>query len=391
MEREAGGGELSDDSLSGPAMAREPATVPPPPRALGVRIRSLLPSLFAAVLAVALAVGLLTNWNRWVGAAGAQWTDDAYLQADLTPLSAQVAGRVLSVAVEDFARVKAGQLLVEIDEAPFRASLAQAEANVAGAHAAIRNLDAQEHLQEANIAAAEAQLQGVQATEVRNELEARRQHALLATRIAGTEQLVEQADAAWKQSQAQAAQAAAAVEAAKRQLDVQKSQQAQLDASLKAAEAERDLAEINLGYTRIAAPTNGMVSQRRVFAGQYVGVGTQVISVVPLAHLYVIANYKETQLTHLTIGQPATIRVDTFSTVTLHGHVVGWSPATGSQFALLPPDNATGNFTKVVQRIPVKLLIDDDGGLGDRLRPGMSVEATVDTSAQPGTDAGNNP
>jgi membrane fusion protein (multidrug efflux system) len=128
-----------------------------------------------------------------------------------------------------------------------------------------------------------------------------------------------------------------------------------------------------------------------VFPGQYVAVGSQVISVVPLPHVYVLANYKETQLTHLLIGQPATIRVDTFGKAALRGHVIGWSPATGSQFALLPPDNATGNFTKVVQRLPVKIAVDDAAGLADKLRPGMSVEATIDTSAQPGSDAGDNP
>jgi membrane fusion protein, multidrug efflux system len=122
-----------------------------------------------------------------------------------------------------------------------------------------------------------------------------------------------------------------------------------------------------------------MVGQRRVYQGQYVGVGTQVISVVPLRHLYVIGNYKETQLTHLRTGQRAEVRVDTFPGIVLHGHVASWSPATGSQFALLPPDNATGNFTKVVQRIPVKAVLDDDAGLGDRLRPGMSVEITIHT------------
>jgi membrane fusion protein, multidrug efflux system len=355
------------------------------------RLRTLLPSLFAAVLAVALVVAISIGWNGWVGGAGAQWTDDAYLQADLTPLSAQVAGRVLAVTVEDFARVKAGQVLVQIDDAPFRAQFAQADANVAAAQAAIVNLVAQESLQETNIAGAEAQLQGVEATEERNDLEAKRQRALLASRYAGTEQLVEQADAAYKQSRAQTLQSEAAVQGARRQLDVQKTQEASLQANLKAAEALRDLASINLGYTHIAAPTDGMVSQRRVYPGQFVAVGSQVISVVPLPHLYVIANYKETQLTHLSIAQPATIRVDTFPNLTLHGHVIGWSPATGSQFALLPPDNATGNFTKVVQRIPVKIAIDDDAGLGLQLRPGMSVEPTVDTSAKPGSDTGNNP
>jgi membrane fusion protein (multidrug efflux system) len=379
MGDETGAGELAVARESAPSVGR------------WHRLRAFLPSLLAAVLAVALAVGIAIGWNGWVGGAGAQWTDDAYLQADLTPLSAQVAGRVVAVAVEDFARVKAGQVLVQIDDAPFRAEFAQADANVAAAQAAIANLAAQESLQETNIAAAEAQLQGVQATEERNDLEAKRQRALLASRYAGTEQAVEQADAAYKQSHAQASQAEAAVQGARRQLDVQKTQEAQLRANLKAAEALRDVASINLGYTRIAAPTDGEVSQRRVFPGQFVGVGSQVISVVPLPHVYVIANYKETQLTHLTVGQPATIRVDTFSNQTLRGHVVGWSPATGSQFALLPPDNATGNFTKVVQRIPVKIAIDDDAGLGLRLRPGMSVEATVDTAAKPGSDTGDNP
>jgi membrane fusion protein, multidrug efflux system len=368
-----------NEAVNSPPLLRDIA----PSRSFGWRLRSLLPSLFAALLAVGLAFGIALNWDDWVGAAGPQWTDDAYLQADLTPLSAQVAGQVSTVKVTDFQRVKAGDLLVQIDDARFKAQLAQADANVAAAQAAIVNLTAQESLQQSNIAAAEAQVQGVRATENRNELEDKRQRQLLIGRLAGTEQAVEQADAAYGQSRAQDAQAEAAVQAAQRQLAVQQTQQTELSANLKATQAQRDLAAINLGYTRITAPTDGMVSQRRVYPGQFLAVGTQVISVVPLAHQYVIANFKETQLTHLTVGQPATIRVDTFGLATLRGHVVGWSPATGSQFALLPPDNATGNFTKVVQRLPVKITINDDAGLGDQLRPGMSVEATIDTSAQP--------
>jgi membrane fusion protein (multidrug efflux system) len=322
---------------------------------------------------------VILNWNRWVGAEGPQWTDDASIQADLTPLSAQVAGRIAAVPVGDFQIVRANDLLAEIDAAPFRAQLDQAEANVAGAQAAIANLKAQESLQAANIAAAEAQRDGSRATALRNHLEADRQRKLLATRIAGTEQAVEQADAAASLSDAQVMQSAAALEAAKRALEVQHTQEAQLTASLKAAEAARDFAKINLGYTRITAPTDGMVGQRRVYPGQYVGIGTQVVSVAPLHDLYVIANYKETQLTHLHVGQRAEITVDAFPGTILHGHVASWSPATGSQFALLPPDNATGNYTKVVQRVPVKLVLDDDGGLGGRLRPGMSVETTIHT------------
>jgi membrane fusion protein (multidrug efflux system) len=345
------------------------------------RLQAYAPRLLAVLLAGGLAAAVIVNWDRWIGSAGPQWTDDAAAAADLTPLSAQVGGRISAVPVNDFQPVHAGDLLARIDDAPFRAQFDQSQASVAAAGAAIANLQAQERLQAANIAAAEAQLEGARATAVRNHLEADRQHRLIATRIVGTEQAVEQADAAAKLSDAQVSQAGANVEAAQRQLDVQHTQEAQFAANLKAAQATLDLAQINLGYTTITAPVDGMVGQRRVYPGQYVGVGTQVIAVVPLRHVYVIANYKETQLTHLSLGQPAEIRIDTFPGVVLHGHVASWSPGTGSQFALLPPDNATGNFTKVVQRIPVKIVLDDDGGLGTRLRPGMSVEATIHTDA----------
>ena len=372
--------------MSGSSDVARQTEGPAATRAAGRRLLALLPRLLAVVLAGGLAAAIMLNWDRWVGAAGAQWTDDATLAADLTPLSAQVAGRISAVRVGDFQHVHAGDLLVEIDDAPFQAQLAQAQASVAAAKAAITNLQAQERLQAANIAAAEAQLEGSRATAWRNRLEAERQRKLLASRVAGTEQAVEQADAAASLGNAQVLQAGAALEAAHRQLQVQQSQEAQLAANLKSAEATRDLAQINLGYTRIRAPTNGLVGQRRVYPGQYVGIGTQVIAVVPLPHLYVLADYKETQLTHLRVGQPAEIRIDTFPGVVLHGHVQSWSPATGSEFALLPPDNATGNFTKVVQRVPVKIALDDDGGLGDRLRPGMSVETTIHTDAS-GTQA----
>ena len=195
------------------------------------------------VLAGGLAAVVMVNWNRWVGGAGPQWTDDAALAADLTPLSAQVGGRISAVPVNDFQPVHAGTLLARIDDAPFRAQLAQAEASVAAAGAAIANLQAQERLQAANIAAAQAQLEGRAATAVRNRLEAERQHRLLATRIAGTEQAVEQADAAAKLADAQVSQAGANVEAAQRQLDVQHTQEAQLAANLKAAQAALDLAQ----------------------------------------------------------------------------------------------------------------------------------------------------
>ena len=161
------------------------------------------------------------------------------------------------------------------------------------------------------------------------------------------------------------------------------SQKAQAAAALEAQKAARNLAAINLGYTRIVAPADGMVSERRVRPGQYLSVGTQVISLVPLPNVWVIANYKETQMTNIRTGQKARVTVDAFPGKVLHGQVDSWSPASGAEFALLPPDNATGNFTKVVQRIPVKIVLDRDPSLADLLRPGMSVIATIDTSSKP--------
>ena len=347
------------------------------------RIARFLPNLLALALAAVLCIGIATNWDRWLGGEANQWTDDAYLQSDLTPLSALVAAPVLKVLVNDFQTVHKGELLVQLDDSVYAAQLEQADANVAGAAAAIGNLLAQENLQQAKITSAQAALAGAEATDWRDSLEATRQEKLLATGIAGTEQEVERADAAHRVSQAQLAQAQATVDAARLELKVQQSQEGQLAASLKAAQAQRNLAQINVGYTRIASPVDGMVSQRRVYPGQYVGVGTQVIAVVPLADIYVIANYKETQLTRIRTGQPAEVRVDSFPGVVLHGHVQSWSPGTGSQFALLPPDNATGNFTKVVQRVPVKITLDSKGGLGTLLRPGMSVETTIHTGDTP--------
>jgi membrane fusion protein (multidrug efflux system) len=165
----------------------------------------------------------------------------------------------------------------------------------------------------------------------------------------------------------------------RQQINVLGSQEAQARATLAVQQANRDLAQINLGYTRVTAPVDGMVGRRLVRDGQYLSVGTEVISVVPLSNVWVVANYKETQMTRIRVGQRAELTVDAFPGTALHGHVDSWSPASGAQFSLLPPDNATGNFTKVVQRIPVKIVLDRDPNADDLLRPGMSVIATIDT------------
>ncbi len=249
------------------------------------------------------------------------------------------------------------------------------------AQAAIGTIEQQKLLQNALIAQAEATIRASEADLTRYHLEAVRQRNLLATGIAGTHQLTEQATDNEQRAEATLALNRAQLAQQRQQIGVLDSQEKQAAATLAAQQAARDLAAINLGYTRITAPVDGMVGQRLVQAGQYLSVGTQVISVVPLPNVWVVANYKETQMTHIRVGQSARMTVDAFSGTVLHGHVDSWSPASGAQFSLLPPDNATGNFTKVVQRIPVKIVLDSDPSVSNLLRPGMSVIATIDTSA----------
>lgn len=336
---------------------------------------------FIVALAVLLMVFVAIDWNFWVGSAALQTTDDAYLQADLTPLAAKSPGYVRSVPVRDFQKVRSGELLVEIVDDDYHAQLDQAEANVETAQAAIDNIEQQKLLQQALVQQAEATIEGTKADLTRYHLETVRQQDLLVTKFAGTEQLVEQAVDNEKRTQATLALNQAQLAQQRQQLNVLESQEKQANATLKAQQAARNLANIALGYTRITAPVDGMVSERQVRPGQYVSIGTQVISLVPLPDVWVIANYKETQMTRVRLGQTARVTVDTFPGLVLRGHVDSWSPASGAQFSLLPPDNATGNFTKVVQRIPVKIVLDRDRALGDLLRPGMSVIATIDTTS----------
>jgi membrane fusion protein (multidrug efflux system) len=338
-------------------------------------------------LAVLLAAGVIvvlfaTQWDRWVGLSVRQVTDDAYVRGDITPLSAHVEGYVRRVPVDDFQRVKQGEVLVEIEDDDYRARVAQAEADLLGAQAAIENLKARKAAQHAQIAEAEDAIKATQADVERTRLEAARQRTLLATTF-GTRQRVEQADAEAQRFAATLSRNQADLEAQRSQMAVLDTQEAQLRADAKAKKALLGLAKINLGYTRIAAPVSGMVSERDVRNGQYVHAGSQVISVVPLDNVWVVGNYKETQLTHVAIGQRAEIRVDTFPGVVITAMVDSIAPASGAQFSLLPPDNATGNFTKVVQRIPVKLRIASDNPLVGKLRPGMSVIATILTDTTP--------
>ncbi len=320
------------------------------------------------------------NWNRWTGAGLAQRTDDASLVGDLTPLSAKVSGYIRTVAVQDFATVRQGEVLAEIDPSDYRAQLARAEANRAAAAATLANLVNQKAIQRALIAQAEASIEATSADVTRSHLEARRQRLLMLDRLAGTPQAVEQAEANEKRFAAQLVLNRAARDQQKAGLDSLDVQERQLAAQRDAAEAQVQLAANNLSYTQIRSPVDGMVGQRQVHPGQFVNIGSEIVGVMPLPNIWVIANYKETQMTNIRVGQPAQVTVDAFPDLVLSGHVESWSPGTGSTFALLAPDNATGNFTKVVQRMPVKIVLDPNPILGALVRPGMSVEATIDTA-----------
>jgi membrane fusion protein (multidrug efflux system) len=364
-----------------------PIAETPVKRDLGRWLFPSLRVLFVFLVAV-LAWFIAANWNKWTGNARLQVTQDAFVAGDVTPLSAKVSGYVASVAVGDYQSVRKGDLIVEIESSDYRAQLAFAQANLASSRASLANLANQRDVQHALVRQAEATIAAANSDLVRSSLELTRQQRLLDTRIASTEQLVEQADANDRRARAQ-------LELSKAQLDQQNALLAGLDvqeqllaAQVKASEAQVSLAQNNVDYTRIVAPADGLVGQRQVRAGQFVNVGTQVIAVVPMPNLWVTANYKETQLTNIRAGQPARVTVDAFPDVVLTGHVDSWSPGTGSTFALLPPDNATGNFTKVVQRVPVKVVLDANPVLGELVRPGMSVQATIDTGV--GKNTGQN-
>ena len=330
------------------------------------------------LVAVGVLVLVTTRWNRWESNAARQSTDDAYLQSDLTPIEARVSGYIRAMPVQDYERVRAGQLLAEIVDDDYRAAVAQLTAAVAAARAQIETLKAQRAVQEDNVQVAKALVGVTTADLAQNARDLTRQEKLFATGSSSTE-AAEKLQTTRAQLLAHLAENRAQVTGATHQLSVLAAQQAQAEATLAAQQATLEIAAINLGYTRIVAPQDGVIGQRQIKPGQFVGVGGQVTSLTPLPHVWVIANYKETQLTHMRAGQKAEIRVDTFPGRLLRGHVLADAPGSGSQFALLPPDNATGNFTKVVQRIAVKIAIDDADGLIDRLRPGMSVVATVET------------
>jgi membrane fusion protein (multidrug efflux system) len=367
--------------------------------------RSVLIPIAVLVVACGLFVAIRFGWPTLGADAQSQQTDDAYVRADQTPLSTRVSGTVRRVAIGDYQPVKAGQLLVELDDSDYQAIVAEAKAALEGAKAEYAANQNAKQVADANITAAregilgaqsaataaQAGIDAVRADVTRAESEFRRQQSLLSNKAA-TRQQFEAAQAARDSSsamlagrQAELSRADAAVASSRSALVEATQQRAALNskddllrAQIEAKKAAITVAEVNLGYTKIYAPSNGSVGEFRVHPGQLVGAGIQVVELVQ-SGIWIQANYRETQLGKVQPGDKADVHIDALPAHHFQGHVAEISPASGSQFALLPPDNATGNYTKIVQRVPVRIML-DSGEAVSQLRPGFSAVVTIHTS-----------
>jgi membrane fusion protein (multidrug efflux system) len=317
------------------------------------------------------------GWTWWHVGRFVQWTDDAYVGGEVTTIASKVAGFIDTIAVTDNQPVKAGDLLVRLDDRDYRAELARAEAAVAAQEATLANHEAARHLQDAVIDQAAAEVAAATAEVARTKSDLERYRTLSTDRFASIQRF-EQADADNKKAVAAERKAQAALQAAKRQLDVIDTQKRQTQAALDQAKAERDLASLNLAYSVVRSPIDGVVGNRSARIGAYATVGAQLLSIVPAQGLWVDANFKESQLAHMSAGQPVEVTADVLPDIRFHGRVGSLAPATGAQFSVIPPENATGNFTKIVQRVPVRIALDGDAAELGQLRPGLSVVVRVD-------------
>jgi membrane fusion protein (multidrug efflux system) len=358
----------------------------------GIRIR-LLPIkrlVIGALVLLLLAIAVRYGVDYWQVGRFLVETDDAYVQADFTAIAPKVSGYIAEVLVQDNETVKAGQVLARIDDRDFRTALDQTGADRRTAEAEIRSIDAQLALQQSTIAQAGADIASAEAALGFAKQDQARYQDLMKTGY-GTVQQAQQTSAALLERGAALRRGEAVLTAAQQQVEVLKTSRIKAEAQLEHYQAIEQQARLNLGYATVTAPIGGTVGARSLRVGQYVQAGTQLMAVVPLNAVYVVANFKETQLTDVRTGQPVEIVVDTYPGTPLRGRVDSMAPASGLQFALLPPDNATGNFTKIVQRIPVKITLDPRNALAGRLRPGMSVEPTIDTRADPSPNGSAGP
>jgi len=334
--------------------------------------------LFIILPVVALALGASGGWYWWNVLRFLQSTDDAYVQSDVSLISPKVEGYIKEVRAADNQEVAEGAVLFVIDDRDFAAKVAQAEAAVATEEAMVLTYGGRLDLQRALIEEAQATLNSAEADLARAQQDYKRYSALLTTDFA-SHQRFEQAEADARKAEAGVARSRATLAAAQNQLAVLRSQRHEEEGRRQQARATLQLAQNDLDNTVIRAPISGVAGNRAGQVGQYVKAGTQLLSLVPLSRVYVTANFKETQLTHMRPGQLAEVSVDAYPDLTLEGRIESFAPASGAQFSLLPPDNATGNFTKIVQRVPVRIALPADNRLAGLLRPGLSVTVTIDT------------
>lgn len=369
-----------------PASAAMPVTpadpvADPAPQPAGGRRRAVLGLLLLA----ALAAGIWYAHRYWTEGRFLVETDDAYVQVDFAVLAPRVSGYVAAVPAVENARVRAGDPLVMIDDGDYRAQLAQAEAQLAGQSAAIRRIDAQRVAAETAVAQAQARQTAAQAVSDQAAADLARYARLAQNDVASTQRL-EAARASAASAAAAVSEAGAGIAAARANVEVIAAQKAEAEAALPGLQAARDTAARSLADTVIRAPTDGVVGNLSVVAGDYVTPGRRLLAVVPLSAVYVEANFKETQIAELAPGTRVRVEVDAFPDRRFTGTVEGVAPASGAVFSLLPPENATGNFTKVVQRLPVRIAVPAEVAAQGWLRPGLSVVVTADSRTTPEAD-----
>jgi membrane fusion protein (multidrug efflux system) len=334
----------------------------------------------AALCAATLMAGAYFGKDWWRHGRFIETTDDAYVGGDVTAISPHVSGFVSAILVDDNAPVRAAQAVARIDSSDYQAASDRAEAAVAAATASLQSLRAQRTVQIATIHQAEAEFSAKNARAVFTGIDGARYATLSVTR-AGSVQDAQRAHAADQEAQAARVSSWAALAASRGQMDVLDAQIRQAQAAIARDQADLRRARLDLGYTEIRAPVDGFIANRAVRPGAYVSAGTYLFSVVPAGGLWVDANFKEDQLATLKPGQPATLTADAAPGIVFHGRVRSLAPGTGAVFAVIPPENATGNFTKIVQRVPVRIALDPSGAALGRLRPGLSVTVSVDTHA----------
>ncbi len=340
-------------------------------------------SIFLVFVVVLVCLGgvviWLSGWDAPLAARADPETEDAYADGPVTSLATREEGYLKAMLVDDNQPVRAGQVVAELEDDDYRASVAQAEAQLAAAQAGLRELQDQRTVLLLQVRQSVEQAAGTGAQRTRASEERARQALLLPTAL-GERRQYDNALADDRRLAADTRAQSAQAEERRRQLAVLDAQEARASADIEARQAMLDLARLRLGYTRLRAPFDGVVGARQVRVGTLLEAGTAVIPVTQLAGVWITADFTERQLTDIRPGQPALVRLDTYPDVQLHGHVAGTSPLTGQQLAAVPGDNATGNYTKVVQRVPVKIVLDDEGGpLRGRIRPGMSALARVQT------------